>query len=96
MDRPLKTYRWGINVIRRTVGRGKRSSDLYSPSSDRANFPVPGRRARHDGVAMCLLRKDIEHSMPLRREHQVARNRRVLILVLILVVQWWLIGWLYF
>jgi hypothetical protein len=96
MGRSIKTYRWGVNILRRTIEGKKRSAGFYTPSSDRSNLPIPGRSARHDGVAMCLLRKDIQQTMPLRREHQVARNRRLLILVWILVLQWWVIGWLFF
>jgi len=64
-------------------------------SSDRL-VSIAGRQARHDGIAMCLLRKDIVQAMPMRRVHRVARNRRLLVLVWILVVLWWILGWISF
>ena len=51
-----------------------------------------GRFARHDRVAMCLLRRDMESVMPVRREARIARNRRRLKWVAFLVVLWWLAG----
>lgn len=51
-----------------------------------------GRFASHDRVAMCLLRKDFESAMPVRREMLVARNRRRLKLLFGLILVWWLWG----
>ncbi len=52
----------------------------------------PGRFATHDRVAMCLLRKDLESALPVRRELRITRNRRRLKLVAGLCVLWWLAG----
>jgi len=76
-------------------GRRKRSLQ-YGMSSDRVGMQVPGRQARHDGIAMCLLRKDIAHAMPMRRAQRVARNRRVFVLLWIFVSLWWVLGWMFF
>ncbi len=51
-----------------------------------------GRFASHDRVAMCLLRRDMDSVMPVRREVQIARNRRRLKWVFALVIFWWLGG----
>lgn len=83
------------DIISRT-GTFRKTTFGHLASSDRADMFSPGRRAKHDGIAMCLLRKDFEHSLPLRREHQVARNRRLLVLVWCFVVCWWLLGWFFF
>jgi len=48
-----------------------------------------GRFAKSDQVATCLLRKDYAAAMPVRREVQVARNRRRLKLAFTAAVIWW-------
>ena len=62
----------------------------FGPSSDRDQ--QRGRFASHDRVAMCLLRKDFESALPVRREISIARNRLRLKLVFILCGLWWLAG----
>lgn len=84
-------FRWYEGIVSR-AGWRKRSAS-YGMSSDRIN---PGRQARHDGIAMCLLRKDIAHAMPMRHAQRVARNRRILVLLWMFLVAWWVYGWLFF
>lgn len=54
---------------------------------------IPGRRARHDKVSMCLLRKEIEHVLPMRRALRLARNKRRLVLTAIAFLLVWVYGW---
>lgn len=95
MVRTDKKLRWDDGVLSRTGAFRRRFLD-YGISSDRIGAPIPGRQARHDGIAMCLLRKDIAHAMPMRKAQRVARNRRVLVLLWIFVTLWWMLGWLFF
>ncbi len=83
------------NLVVSRTGRWRRFGQS-GPSSDRSGGAIPGRQARHDGIAMCLLRKDIAHAMPIRQAQRVARNRRMLIFLWIFVVLWWAIGWFRF
>lgn len=62
----------------------------FGTSSDR-NLQ-PGRYAKHDRVAMCLLRKEFDSCMPVRREHLIVRNRRRLKIVFAFCILWWLVG----
>lgn len=95
MVRVRKILRWHDGVVSRT-GVFRRRFGEYGVSSDRGWMPIPGRQARHDGIAMCLLRKDIAHAMPMRRAQRVARNRRILVLLWIFVLLWWTLSWLFF
>jgi hypothetical protein len=53
-----------------------------------------GRVARSDQVASCLLMREYEGAMPVRREVLVSRNRRRLKVIFIFTIVWWIIGWL--
>ena len=95
MARSVKQSRFRDGIISRS-GYFRKGARSYATSSDRVVAPIAGRQARHDGIAMCLLRKDIVHAMPLRRMHRVARNRRLLLLLWVFAILWWLLGWLFF
>ncbi len=91
-----KRFRWYEGIVSRARAR---STDTvpYGMSSDRiGGLLIPGRQARHDGIAMCLLRKDMAYAVPMRRVQRVARNRRLLVLLCLFTVLWWIVGWLYF
>lgn len=91
-----KRLRWYDGLVSRTRAGSERSM-RYGMSSDRiGGMLIPGRQARHDGIAMTLLRKDIAYAVPVRRAQRVARNRRVLVLLWIFTILWWIVGWLYF
>ncbi len=94
MKVPGKRFRWYEGIVSRTTRR-KRSLQ-YGMSSDRVKQYIPGRQARHDGIAMCLLRKDIASAMPMRHAQRVARNRRIFMLLCVFFALWWMLGWLYF
>jgi hypothetical protein len=83
-------------ALTRQAGGVRKATQAASDSSDRAVGPMAGRRARHDGVAMCLLRKDIMHAIPMRREQLIARNRRFLLRLWLCLVLWWIVGWFFF
>ncbi len=85
----------GSNGILSRSGRFSRASPLGSISSDRVVEAMTGRKARHDQVAMCLLRKDVEHVLPARRASRIARRRRQLVISGILLCLWWLGGRLF-
>ena len=51
-----------------------------------------GRFAKSDQVATCLLRRDYASAMPVRREVQVARNRRRLRMAFVAALVWWGLG----
>jgi hypothetical protein len=51
-----------------------------------------GRFAKSDQVATCLLRRNYATAMPVRREVQVARNRRRLKLAFVATLVWWGLG----
>jgi len=93
MGRSGKPHRLREGVISRS-GVFRRGGCEFTTSSDRVVAPIAGRQARHDSVAMCLLRKDVVHVLPQRREHRIARNRRLFRLVGIFTLFWWLAGWL--
>ncbi|MFU8780543.1 MAG: hypothetical protein ACNA71_05905 [Kiritimatiellia bacterium] len=81
------------------ISRGvisRRRTDLDAISSDRVMGPLAGRRAKHDGVALCLLRRDNVHAIPMRREQRIARNRRLLIRLWVVLLLWWGVGWFLF
>ena len=73
-------------------GRFARATPAYGTSSDRLVEAMSGRKARHDQVAMCLLRKDVEHVLPARRASRIARRRRQLVISGLLACLWWLGG----
>lgn len=75
---------------RRREGRLMNHVAAFGPSSDRGL--QQGRYATHDRVAMCLLRKDLDSFLPVRRENRIARNRRRLKFVFGLCILWWLAG----
>lgn len=82
-----------ITLVSKDLKRANRLMnhvEAFGPSSDRG-LPQ-GRYATHDRVAMCLLRKDIESFLPVRRETRIARNRRRLKILFSLCVLWWLAG----
>ena len=97
MGNPKRHFRWYEGLLSRT-GESRLRFREYGGGHDRGGLPMPvaGRQARHDGVAMCLLRKDISHAMPMRKVHKVRRNRRILLLLWILVLLWWVLGWFFF
>ena len=93
MSRMGTLLRWHTGVISRSGLFRRRFCD-YGISSDRLGMTIPGRQARHDGVAMCLLRKDMPRAtMPMRRAQRIARNRRILGLLWVFVLLWWSLGW---
>ena len=51
-----------------------------------------GSFARSDDVASCLLRRDYADAMPVRREVLVARNRRRLKFLFVVMLAWWAAG----
>jgi len=82
-----------VSMVSKDLRRGGRMMnhvESFGPSSDRGL--QQGRYATHDRVAMCLLRKDIESFIPVRRENRIARNRRRLKFVFGLCILWWLAG----
>lgn len=95
MSRAGSFFRWHDGLVSRK-GALRRRFGSYGISSDRVGAYAPGRQARHDGIAMCLLRKDIAHAIPMRRAQRVAHNRRILVLLWIVVLLWWILGWFFF
>lgn len=85
-----------LPLVSKDIRREQRlMNDLASLHISSDRHQQAGRFARHDRVAMCLLRKDIETFMPIRREVRIARNRRMLRWVFLFCVVWWLAGrWL--
>ena len=77
----------------------QRDIKRFSASSHIESLPLPadrrfGRLAKSDEVASCLLRREYADALPLRHESLVARNRRRLKVVFVLVLLWWAAGWL--
>jgi hypothetical protein len=89
MPRKIKAR---VPIVSRNLSRGRLLGNLvgFDVRSDRDQ--QQGRFASHDRVAMCLLRRDLDSVMPVRREVCIARNRRRLKLAFALVVLWWLGG----
>ncbi len=81
-----------VPMVSRDLSRGRLLNHLagFDVRSDRDQ--QHGRFARHDRVAMCLLRRDMDSVMPIRREVRIARNRRRLKLAFALTLLWWLGG----
>lgn len=81
-----------VPLVSRDLKRGRLLRQLTGSDGQADRDQQHGRFARHDRVAMCLLRRDMESVMPVRREARIARNRRRLKWVAFLIVLWWLAG----
>ncbi len=89
MPRQIKSK---VPLVSRDLPRGRLLNHLVSFDVRPVCDQQRGRFASHDRVAMCLLRRDMDSVMPVRREVWIARNRRRLKCVSALVVLWWLGG----
>jgi hypothetical protein len=78
-------------LIDRDVRRFSLVRDRVGSELQEANRQ-PGRRARSDEVATCLLRHDLPAAVSVRREDRTARNRRRVVVVFCLLVAWWIAG----
>ncbi len=86
-------FRTKVPVVSRDLSRAGRFSSPHSlldAHSDRDQ--QRGRFANHDRVAMCLLKREWAASLPVRREVQIARNRRRLKIVFFAVIACWFCG----
>lgn len=81
-----------VPMVSRDLQRGRLLGHLVSFDVRSDRDQQQGRFARHDRVAMCLLRGDMDSVMPVRRELRIARNRRRLKCAFAMVVLWWLGG----
>jgi len=81
-----------VPLVSRDLPRGRLLNHLVRFDVQADRDQQQGRFAVHDRVAMCLLRRDLDSVMPVRREVQIARNRRRLKVVFALVIIWWLGG----
>lgn len=81
-----------VPLVSRDLPRGRLIRHLVGFDVQPPCDQQQGRKADHDRVAMCLLRRDVESVMPVRREIRIARNRRRLKVVAVLMVLWWLTG----
>jgi hypothetical protein len=81
-----------VPLVSRDLPRGRLLSHLANFDGQGDREQQQGRFARHDRVAMCLLRRDMDSIMPVRREVRIARNRRRLKVTAFLFLLWWLIG----
>jgi len=76
------------DVRRFSLVRDRAVSELHAEEDRRQ-----GRRARSDEVATCLLRRDLPAAVSVRREDRAARNRRRVVSIFLLLVTWWVAGW---
>ena len=81
-----------VPLVSRNLPRGRLLNHLAGFGVQPERDQQQGRFARHDRVAMCLLRRDMDAIMPVRREVRIARNRRRLKLAAVAVMLWWLAG----
>lgn len=81
-----------VPLVSLDLPRGRLLNHLISFGVQPERDQQQGRFASYDRVAMCLLRRDMDSVMPMRREVQIARNRRHLKWALALVMLWWLAG----
>ncbi len=84
----LHAGRW-TGVLSRS-GHFRHAPHANRTSSDRITEGIAGRKARHDQVAMFLLRKDFGTVLPARRAIRVARRRRELVLLALCTILWWI------
>ncbi len=89
MPKKIKTK---VPLVARDLPRGRLLNHVVSFGVQPERDQQQGRFARHDRVAMCLLRRDMDTIMPVRREMIIARNRRRLKWAFALSVIWWLSG----
>ncbi|HAS84140.1 MAG TPA: hypothetical protein DCS43_16045 [Verrucomicrobia bacterium] len=86
-------FRTKVPLVSRDLSRTGRFVNprgLLDAHSDRDQ--QRGRFANHDRVAMCLLKREWASSLPVRREVQIARNRRRLKIVMFAMIACWLCG----
>ena len=90
---------WQIGRVRRKSSWVTREISRFSHARDSVGADLQaergrhvGRRARSDQVAACLLHHGLTDNGPVRHRDQIARNRRRVIGMFVLVVGWWVCG----
>lgn len=81
-----------VPLVSRDLPRGRLLNHMAGFGVQPERDQQQGRFASHDRVAMCLLRRDMDAVMPVRREVRIARNRRRLKWAFALTVLWWFAG----